>query len=261
MRPLSSTSKERDETSRQNERPAWSQDVCARTEKGFRVLADPGKAAPMQAYMKDHGTFLGIASPDRRAAQKRAWQGITKPTESELSQVVRQLWALDEREFQYAAIDLIAKFHKVCSGKFVTEVSYELITTKSWWDTVDGLQHAVEPFVVRFPELRHLMRDWLESENIWVARSAILHQLHQKRNTDASVLFEFCTARANDKEFFIAKAIGWALREYSYVDEEAVRAFIERTPQLQPLSKREGLKALNRTAARAAESKDLPQSA
>jgi 3-methyladenine DNA glycosylase AlkD len=208
----------------------------------------------MQAYMKDHGTFLGIASPDRRAAQKRAWLGIAKPTEAELGMVVRQLWAFDEREFQYAAIDLIAKFHKVCSVKFVTDVSYELITTKSWWDTVDGLQHAVEPFVVRFPELRHLMRDWLESENIWVARSAILHQLHQKQNTDASVLFEFCTARANDKEFFIAKAIGWALREYSYVDEQAVRAFIKRTPQLQPLSKREGLKALNRAAVRASES-------
>jgi 3-methyladenine DNA glycosylase AlkD len=245
---MSSTPKSRNETSQEEQSADWSQDVCARTETEFRVLGDPSKAALMQAYMKDHGTFLGIVSPDRRAAQKQAWLGIAKPTEAELSQAVRQLWALDEREFQYAAIDLIAKFHKVCSAGFVTDVSYELITTKSWWDTVDGLQHGVEPFVVRFPELRHLMRDWLHSENIWVARSAILHQLHQKKTTDATMLFEFCTARATDKEFFIAKAIGWALREYSYVDEHAVRAFIERTPQLQPLSKREGLKALNRKA-------------
>ena len=157
---------------------------------------------------------------------------------------------MEEREFQYAAIDLIAKFHKVASKDFVTDVSYKLITAKSWWDTVDGLQHAVEPFVVRFPELVNLMRTWLESDNIWVVRSAILHQLHQKQNTDADRLFEFCAAKATEQEFFIAKAIGWALREYSYVDEFAVRSFIERTPQLRPLSKREGLKALNRAAAR-----------
>jgi 3-methyladenine DNA glycosylase AlkD len=229
---------------------SWESKICARTEAEFRLLADPVKAGSMQAYMKDHGTFLGVASPDRRAAQRRAWQGVAKPTEAELSAAVRQLWEMEEREFAYAAIDLIAKFHKVCSAEFVTDVSYELITTKSWWDTVDGLQHAVEPFVVRFPELLVTMREWLHSDNIWLARSAILHQLHQKQNTDEAVLFEFCTARATDPEFFIAKAIGWALREYSYVDAQAVRFFIDNTPQLRPLSKREGLKALNRTAQR-----------
>jgi 3-methyladenine DNA glycosylase AlkD len=229
----------------------WVQEVCARIEEEFRPLADPVKAGPMQAYMKDHGTFLGVASPDRRAAQRRAWQGAAKPTEAELAEAVRQLWGMEEREFHYAAIDLIAKFHKVCSAEFVTDVSYELITTKSWWDTVDGLQHAVEPFVVRFPELLVTMREWLHSDNIWLARSAILHQLHQKQNTNEAVLFEFCAARATDAEFFIAKAIGWALREYSYVDSQAVRAFIERTPQLRPLSKREGLKALKREDSRA----------
>jgi 3-methyladenine DNA glycosylase AlkD len=230
---------------------SWGSIICARTEEELLLLADLAKAGPMQAYMKDHGTFLGVASPDRRAAQRRVWQGVAKPTEAELSAAVRQLWGMEEREFQYAAIDLIGKFHKVCSADFVTGVSYELITTKSWWDTVDGLQHAVEPFVVRFPELLATMREWLHSDNIWLVRSAILHQLHQKQNTNAAVLFEFCTARATDPEFFIAKAIGWALREYSYVDEQAVRSFIEHTPQLRPLSKREGLKALNRRALRA----------
>ena len=229
----------------------WAGEVCARTEKELRAVADPTKAGPMQAYMKDHGTFLGVASPDRRGAQRRAWMGISKPNEAGLASAVRQLWALDEREFQYAAIDLIAKFQKVCSAEFVSNVSYELITTKSWWDTVDGLQHAVEPFVVRFPELVALMREWIENDNIWVARSAILHQLHQKTNTNPDLLFEFCAARATDQEFFIAKAIGWALRQYSYVDEHAVRSFIEATPQLRPLSKREGLKAIHRTASRA----------
>ena len=228
----------------------WANNICARIEAELRVLADPVKAVPMQAYMKNHGTFLGITSPERRAAQKRAWAGVAKPNEKELAEAVRKLWALDEREFQYAAVDLIAKFHQVCSPNFVTDVSYELITTKSWWDTVDGLQCAVEPFVARFPELVHVMREWIHSDNIWVARSAILHQLHQKQETNPALLFEFCTARASDKEFFIAKAIGWALRQYSYVDPEVVRAFIDATPQLQPLSKREGLKALLRIESR-----------
>ena len=147
----------------------WAEEICTRMDSELRVLADPVKAGSMQAYMKDHGIFLGVASPDRRAAQRRAWQDMLKPTGAELSAAVRKLWLFDEREFQYAAIDLIAKFHKVCSAKFVATVSYELITTRSWWDTVDGLQHAVEPFVVRFPELVTLMHEWVHSDNIWVA--------------------------------------------------------------------------------------------
>lgn len=146
-----------------NPRERLGEEICIRTDSGLRALADPVKAGPMQAYMKDHGIFLGVVSPDRRAAQRRAWQGMPKPTEAELSAAVRKLWVFDEREFQYAAIDLVSKFHKVCSAEFVADVSYELITTKSWWDTVDGLQHAVEPFVVRFPELVATMREWLRS--------------------------------------------------------------------------------------------------
>jgi 3-methyladenine DNA glycosylase AlkD len=96
------------------------------------------------------------------------------------------------------------------------------------------------------------MDDWVEAENFWLARTAILHQLSAKRSTDAERLFRYCSVRSADKEFFIRKAIGWALREYSKTDERAVRSFVEDNAELSPLSRTEALKWLERRASRSA---------
>ena len=122
----------------------------------------------------------------------------------------------------------------------------ELITTKSWWDTVDSLAaHTVGPLIAANPELAPVMDDWIVDDDIWLARTAIIYQLSYKERTDADRLFRYADQRAADTEFFIRKAIGWALRQYGRVDPDAVRAFVaSREETLSGLTKREALKRL-----------------
>jgi 3-methyladenine DNA glycosylase AlkD len=230
---------------------SWHRTVLDATEGPLRLLADPKYAIQMSAYMRDQFPFLGVATPARRTAVRAALQGLPVPNEAELDHAVRHLWALPEREFAYVGCDLLARYQRVCSPDFLAATGAELITTNSWWDTVDGLGSGlVGPLVARFPELQQAMRAWIESDNIWLTRSAIIHQLAYKSATDTAMLFDFCDRRAADREFFIAKAIGWALRQYSYTDPVAVRSFVEDHQHLTPLSRREALKALERQARR-----------
>ena len=200
------------------------------------------RAVAMAAYMRDQFPFLGIASPERAALQQLALAGLAKPTEGELELAVRELWALPEREYQYAGMDLLARNVKVLSPGFL-ETAPWLLTTKSWWDTVDTLAaRVVGPLVLRNPQVRETMDSWATEPNFWIVRTAILHQLRFKSATDSARLFRYCEIHAGDTEFFIRKAIGWALREYSKTDAAAVRRFVfEHEGDLSGLSKREAL--------------------
>jgi 3-methyladenine DNA glycosylase AlkD len=137
----------------------------------------------------------------------------------------------------------------MCSARFLT-TARRLVTTRSWWDTVDGIaSRTVGPVVAAHPELGATMDRWVRDRNLWVARTAILHQLTFRERTDADRLFEMCLTRAADTDFFLRKAIGWALREYSKTDAAAVRRFVgEHDRELSELSKREALKWLRRRA-------------
>jgi 3-methyladenine DNA glycosylase AlkD len=141
---------------------------------------------------------------------------------------------------------VISKHIAACDSLFLP-VAREFIITRSWWDTVDALATGVVgPLVLRNPELASVMDEWLASANIWLARTAILHQLRYREHTDSERLFSYCLARSADTEFFIRKAIGWALREYSKTDASAVRQFVaENEHNLSGLSKREALLWLN----------------
>lgn len=228
---------------------SWAAGVVAATDQALRPLADPARAVSMTAYMKDRFAFLGVAAPDRRRAQRAAWAGLPTPTEGQLTDAVRRLWRLPEREFQYAGCDLLTRHNRICGPGFLPTTAAELITAKSWWDSVDSLNSAVVgPLALRRRELREVMRTWIGADDIWLTRSAIIHQLGYRAETDPELLFELCATRATDQEFFIAKAIGWALRDYSYTDAAAVVAFIDIHPELSPLSRREGLKAIKRRA-------------
>ena len=167
-------------------------------------------------------------------------------TEKELVSLCQDLWEQKEREFQYVACDLLIKNSNRLSQDFVTKQAKWFITTKSWWDTVDALRTAIEPVIDRNPQLRKLMDQWVKYDNIWMVRVAIIHQLKLGKRTDVIRLEKYCALRAKDQEFFIAKAIGWALRSYSYTDPRFVKKFIKSHPDLQTLSVREGLKAINR---------------
>ena len=209
-------------------------------EAALTARADPTKAVAMAAYMKDHFPFLGVPSPERRQAQREALGDWKAPTAEELDTFARTCWARDEREYQYAACDLLVR-HVKRLGPDVLDLCEELITTKSWWDTVDVLAarvvgpHARRPVIAR----------WLTSGDLWLERAAILHQLGYEDRTDEAFLFHACLAHAASTEFFHRKAIGWALRQYARVAPDAVRTFVtDHADELSGLSKREALKHL-----------------
>jgi 3-methyladenine DNA glycosylase AlkD len=146
---------------------------------------------------------------------------------------------------QYVAADALRRHQQKLTPGDLAAVA-ELITTKPWWDTVDALAtHVVGPLVLRHRELAEVMDRWITSEDIWLARTAILHQLLYKEQTDVTRLFAYADERAADTEFFIRKALGWALRQYARVDPAAVRAYVaSREDSLSGLTRREALKRL-----------------
>jgi 3-methyladenine DNA glycosylase AlkD len=230
----------------------WSDQVVGDVVAALMPLADPSKAPAMCAYMKDVAPFLGIPSPVRASALRPVWKKVGKaPSARELGDAATELFDRDEREFAYAALDLLGRNQKIMDESFLVEVVEPLILTKSWWDTVDSLRsEAVGPLVARYPSLVSVIHRWAASDNRWLVRSAIIHQLGYNDRTNADLLFELCRMHAHQTEFFIAKGIGWALREYSYTDPDAVEEFVA-TTDLRPLSKREGMKAIMRKRARA----------
>ena len=207
---------------------------------------DSARASAMSAYMRGNFPYFGIPSPERSALQREALAGLPKPSEAELAEAALALWKLPEREYQYAALSLLERYSRQLSPQFLP-TARQLVQTKSWWDTVDTLAaKVVGAIVLRHPGLRVEMDFWIEDEDFWVARVALLHQLRHRRETDSGRLFRYCETRATDTEFFIRKAIGWALREYSKVDANAVRGFVSGHDEtLSGLSKREALLWLN----------------
>jgi 3-methyladenine DNA glycosylase AlkD len=209
----------------------------------FKVMENKEKAIGMSAYMKNHFPFLGIQTPDRRKITAKLFKecGVGKnPIDWKL---IFDLWNQNEREYQYVAVDYLIKSKKYLNEGDLTKIK-ELITLKSWWDTVDAIASGVVGHIfMAYPEHAKVMDEWIEDDNMWVQRTAILHQLTFKENTDEERLFCYCEKHAGDKEFFIAKAIGWALRQYAKTNPKSVITFVEKTP-LQNLSKREALKHL-----------------
>ncbi len=199
----------------------------------------------MQKYMKDVAPFLGMSTPVRRAALRPMFKGLGVPTQAELTAGVRALWAVDEREYQYAACDLLALHQGVTEAGFLGNPIEFLITTKSWWDTVDALgSPLITPLVARNPQLVDTMWTWLRGDNIWLTRAAIQHQRGRKTDTDVPLLVAMCHARSADREFFVAKAVGWALRDLAHIDADAAETFLQEHPDLAPVARREAVRGL-----------------
>ncbi|MED4585163.1 DNA alkylation repair protein [Brevibacillus choshinensis] len=204
--------------------------------------ANRDTAGPMEAYMKNQFPFLGIKTPLRRELSKRLFREQGIPEDWDV--VVRELWSLPEREYQYIALDLLEKVKKRFTPEHL-ELAEELITTKSWWDTVDYLaSHTVGTLFRLYPTLILTSNEhWLEGSNMWLQRTALLFQLSYKDKTNQELLFNNIRFCVGSKEFFIQKAIGWSLREYAKTNPDAVRHFVEMT-SMANLSRREALKHL-----------------
>jgi 3-methyladenine DNA glycosylase AlkD len=210
----------------------------------FEQNADPSQAAPMKKYMRDQFEYLGIKTPKNVALQKEFFEEHGFPKLSELELVLRDLWSLPQREFQYVAVGLLGRFNKELPAKFIKTIEYMLVT-KSWWDTVDSIAGGtVGIHFRRFPDVRaKYLAKWRASDNFWLRRTTILFQLTYKKETDFDLLCEIICENLDSKEFFINKAIGWSLRQYARIDPKAVTKFVKSTA-LHPLSRREAMKHL-----------------
>lgn len=209
----------------------------------FEPHADPLKAAPMKKYMRGQFEYRGIKSPQMAALQKEFIAAHGLPPLEELDVIVRDLWSLPQREFQYLALGLIGKFEKKVDEDFIFTLEY-LITHKSWWDTVDTIAgHSVGVMFKRFPKVKtKYLKKWRTSDNFWLRRTTLLFQLGYKEETDFELLCDLIRENLGSDEFFINKAIGWALRQYAHTKPEPVRKFVKATKELNPLSRREALK-------------------
>ena len=225
----------------------WTCERLAGLEASFQAAADPKRAAEMARYMKNRFEFHGIQAAHRRALQRQAFKGAPKPNEADVVRLTRACWRNEERELQYFGADYVREHIEVCGETCLVHLRF-LITHKSWWDTVDVLAaHGVGGLARRHTSVADEMNTWVDSDNIWIARAALLYQLTFKSETDADQLFAFCRRRMQDQEFFIRKAIGWALREYSKTAPDVVRHFVQLNgTHLSGLSKREASKYLNR---------------
>jgi len=199
------------------------------------------KAVQMSAYMKDQFEFLGVPTPERKSLCKGFFKAV-KPETYIRWDIVEWCWKERAREFQYVGLEYLSLKKDLLTDKDIPRLK-ELALQKSWWDTIDGLDRIVGDIALRFPKVNKTLLQWSKDDNIWLRRIAIDHQLTRKEKTDTDLLEQIIVNNFASKEFFINKAIGWSLREYSKTNPEWVRGFISRhRDKMASLSIKEGSK-------------------
>ena len=213
-------------------------------EAEFLKHANPSNSVQMQKYMKDKFEFFGINSPLRREIYGRFKKQYGLIPEENKTTIVKWCWKAPQREWQYFATEFLGKKKKK-TEKEIIDLYEHMITNKSWWDTVDFIAaHLVGSYFKQNPEsILELTTRWMNSDNIWLQRTCLLFQLRYKTNTDTQLLSSFIKPLSSSNEFFIRKAIGWALREYSKTNPDFVIQFVKENT-LSGLSEREALKWL-----------------
>lgn len=216
--------------------------ICKPLLDEYHKNADINLSKSMSAYMKNLFPFFGIQNPLRRKIDAPIIKQIIKNHNSDILDISNYLWRKNEREIHYFVIELLDKYKNKFEKKDISFIE-NLLITNSWWDSVDSLSSNIcGEYFKKFPEQREvIIPEWSNSNNIWLIRSSILFQLKYKKETDSKLLFYLCEKHSDSKEFFIKKAIGWALRQYSYIAPNEVKTFVQNSP-LQNLSKREALK-------------------
>ncbi|EFX93767.1 DNA alkylation repair protein [Streptococcus sanguinis] len=210
--------------------------------KELKAIANPNDAAAMKAYMKNKFEFLGVKTPARRKLTKAFFK---QQTDSVIDwDFINEAWNNPYLELQYTALDYLEIRKKLLTPSDLPRLK-KLAQTKSWWDTIDFLDRLVGSIIARFPETKEIIVAWSCDEDIWLRRLAIDYQLLRKEKTDTELLEKILVNNLGRTEFFINKAIGWALRDYSKTNPDWVRAFIERhQTEMAALSIREGSKYL-----------------
>jgi 3-methyladenine DNA glycosylase AlkD len=222
-------------------------DLAGAVRSALRRVADPTKAAPMQAYAKSSMPYLGVTVPKLRAVCREVFAEIDFPTAAAWRRATLGIWrSAGFREERYCAIELtgVRRFDRF-QDMAALPMYEEMIATGAWWDYVDGIAgHRLGPLLRRFPrEMKKEMLAWSRSGDLWKHRSAILCQLTFKKDTDLDLLYATIEPALAAREFFLRKAIGWALRQYAWTDPKEVRRYVRaHEGRLSGLSKREALK-------------------
>ncbi len=234
-----------------NRKSAPRESLAGAIRTALRAAADPERAPRMQAYMKNTMPYLGLSAPVLRAVVRPLIVARPPRDRRALVRTVRLLWhGATQREERYAAIEICE--HHTCDG-FQTlallPLYRELITTGAWWDLVDPIAtHRLRRLLERSPRaMARRMRAWSRGRDLWLRRAAILCQVGRKRHTDLPLLYDCIAPNLERPEFWLRKAIGWALRDYAWSDGREVERYVaELGDRLSPLSRREALKNVGR---------------
>ena len=210
--------------------------------ENLKAVAKPDDAVAMKAYMKNKFEFLGVKTPVRRKLTKTFFK---QQTDLVIDwNFINEAWNYPYRKLQYTALDYLEIRKKLLTPSDLPRLK-KLAQTKSWWDTIDFLDRLVGSIIARFPETKEIILSWSCDKDFWLRRLAIDHQLLRKEETDTELLEKILVNNLGQTEFFINKAIGWALRDYSKTNPNWVKDFIERhQAEMAALSIREGSKYL-----------------
>jgi 3-methyladenine DNA glycosylase AlkD len=213
----------------------------------FEKEANPTNALQQKKYMRGQFEYYGLKSKEARAVRKEIYQTLGYPKDTPtLKKLVRLCFKDEFRDLHYFGIELVEKNIKKQEANFISFLE-EMITSKSWWDSVDWINNFIGIHFKRYPELqKKYAYKWIENDNIWLVRVAIIHQLKYKNEMDQDLLFDLIYLTRKSDEFFIRKAGGWALRQLSRFDSSAVINFVDANPDLSGLTKREALRLLKK---------------
>jgi 3-methyladenine DNA glycosylase AlkD len=214
----------------------------------LKEASDPVKAPQMRAYMKSEMPYHGVPSPIARKISREVFKPVELKDRADWEKLVLHLWRNAKfREERYAALHLCAErrcrdFHEPAAMPMYEEI----IVSGAWWDFVDDASGRVGEILEKYPaKMKPLLRRWSRDENFWKRRVSIIGQRHLKKETDLALLYDCIEPSLGSKEFFLQKAIGWALREVAWFDPKEVKRYVkENEKRLAPLSKREALKNL-----------------
>lgn len=212
------------------------------------LKADAKKAIEMANYMKTSMPFYGVQKPDRVPIMREIKKNHAPQTKSQYEELILRLWKQKHREEKYLSIDYAIQFIEFADTSSIP-LFEKMIRDGAWWDFIDPISTQIigQLFLDDRKSVSKIMNRWIEDKDFWVRRSAILSQLKHKDKTDRKMLFEFCRLQMYEQEFFIRKAIGWALREYSYTEPQVVKEFLlNNQDKLSNLSFREGAKRLKK---------------
>lgn len=221
--------------------------LAAAIRRALAAAADPGRAPAMQAYMKSEMPFLGVGAPERRAVLRSCLAAQPPQSAESWERTVLELWERARfREERYAAVDLLLHpRHR----RFLTlerlPLLEKLVVSGAWWDYVDGIAaHGLGKLLRDEPaKTKRALRRWSRSSDLWKRRSAVLAQLRSGADTDLDFLYACIEENLDDEDFFMKKAIGWALRQYAWTDAAEISRYVRKLgKRLSPLSRREALK-------------------